>query len=60
MTVVILVFGKKKKALFICAECLCQCIKLLCVFFLTVVTSIMMAESSTVCFYSVMDVCTYI
>jgi hypothetical protein len=49
LTIVILVFFKEGHYLFIYTQCLYQCIKLFCVV-LTIVTSIKIAESSTVYF----------
>lgn len=49
LTIVMLVFCKEGHYLFIYAQCLYKCIKLFCVV-LTIVISIKIAESSTVCF----------
>ena len=58
LSIVILLFCDEGYGLFVYTHCLNQCIKLFCIVVLTIVTTVQMTGSCTVCFYSVMCACT--
>lgn len=58
LSIVIFLFCNKGYGVFVYARCLNQCIKLFCIVVLTIVTTVQMTGSCTVCLYSVMYACT--